>query len=89
LNMRFELIWSDEIKKELNKLDNLLAKRVFEKIIWANENNSLFLEAVKGTSFFRYRIGHYRVFFEKGPENALFVLHLRHRSVAYKKMKNK
>ena len=85
--MPFQLIWMEEVRKDLKSLEKTVAERIYKKIVWANENNSLFLEKVEGTDYLKYRVGSYRTFFEKGPENALFALTVKHRSVAYKRIK--
>lgn len=85
--MAFELVWTEQAQKELKKLETVLAKRIFEKIVWANESNVLFLEKVQASSLVKYRVGSYRVFFEKGPETTLFVLSVQHRSKAYQRIK--
>ncbi len=85
--MPFELVWTEHAKKDLNKLETVWAKRIFEKVVWANENNVLFLEKMQASSLVKYRVGSYRVFFERGSENTLFVLTILHRSKAYQRIK--
>ena len=83
--MPFAIIWTDRAKKDLKKLEKPLAKRIFEKISSFNEKDLLLLEKVKDQEFFKYRVGSYRVFIEKGPQGTIFVLTVKHRKNAYKR----
>ncbi|MFA4907956.1 MAG: type II toxin-antitoxin system RelE/ParE family toxin [archaeon] len=87
--MPFDLVWTDQARKNLGKLEQGTAKRIFGKVNWANENNLLFLEKVASLPLMKYRVGAYRVFFEKGPENSLFAMTVRHRSKAYERVRGK
>lgn len=83
--MPYLLIWSDEIQKDLSKMEKYIAQRIFEKVGRANQTNTLFLEKVQGSDDYKYRVGQYRVFFSKKPENKLFAKGIEHRKKAYKK----
>jgi len=85
--MPFDIIWTAQVKKDLKKLEKQLAKRIYGKVCWANQNNVLYLEKVEASKDLKYRVGSYRVFFEKLPGNTLFVLTVKHRSTAYKRIK--
>lgn len=83
--MPFQIIWTREAQKNLRKRERQLSERIYGKISAFNEQDLLLLEKVHASSLYKYRIGKYRVFFEKGPQNTLFVVSIRHRKNAYKK----
>ncbi len=83
--MPYNIVWTENSKKDLKKLEKTLSQRIFEKIIFCNEKDLLFLEKLKNQMIYKFRVGDYRIFFEKGPHNSLFVLTIRHRKNAYKK----
>ncbi|MDO8625587.1 MAG: type II toxin-antitoxin system RelE/ParE family toxin [Candidatus Diapherotrites archaeon] len=85
--MPFDIVWTDQIKKDFKRFDKHLAKRIYEKVRWANQNDVLRLEKVEASDDYKYRVGSYRVFFEKLPGNVLFALTVLHRSIAYKRTK--
>ncbi len=83
--MAFELIWTKGAKKDLSKLEPQTSKRIknkIKKLILADRPE---LEKVKGKDFYKYRVGHYRVFLDVYPFNKkLVVLQIIHRKKAYK-----
>jgi mRNA-degrading endonuclease RelE of RelBE toxin-antitoxin system len=83
--MLFILIWTEEVQKDLSKLEKYVAKRIVEKVEWANEANMLFLEKIESSKDLRYRVGDYRVFLGKKPGNKLLAKGISHRKKAYKK----
>lgn len=86
--MVFELIWTGKAKKDLKKLEHLAAKRIFEKIIKASREEQFFLEKVKGFSFFKFRVGDYRVLIKKfSATKKLVILGIKHRKNTYKNLK--
>ncbi len=85
--MPFEIIWADRARKDLKALDRQTAKRVFERVCGLADTERLFLEKVKGQTFYKFRVGNYRVFIDKYPlKNTLAVLMARHRKKAYKNL---
>ncbi len=85
--MPFELIWSDKSKKDLRLIDRAIAARIVEKMEEAAGQDTIFLEKVKGTDYFKYRVGKYRVIIEKFPATKkLFVVKVGHRKNIYKKI---
>lgn len=83
--MPYLLVWSDEIKANFAKLEKETSRRIYQKIMWANENNFLLLEKVENSTDYKYRVGDYRVFFAKIDENQYLVMRMDHRRNAYKK----
>lgn len=84
--MPLAIVWSNRSRKDLKSLEKQVAKRIFEKIISFNAQDLLFLEKVAGQVFFKYRVGSYRIFFEKAPDGTLIVLTVLHRKNAYKNL---
>lgn len=79
----FEIEWKDGARKQLLKLDPLIAQRIFNKVDELKENPfSKDVSRLKGRTEFKLRIGDYRVlFFIEG--NKLCVLRLGHRKNIY------
>jgi len=83
--MPWNIIWTEKAKKDLEKLDKNTAKRIYEKIIYANTTGLLFLEKVeKIENIFKYRVGNYRVLITKINLETISVLAIRHRKNVYK-----
>ena len=83
--MAFEVIWTNRSKKDLKLLDRQTALRIIEKVDMFSGQDSVFLEKVKGTEYFKSRVGRYRVLVKKFPASKkLFVLKVRHRKKFYK-----
>ncbi|QQR92192.1 MAG: type II toxin-antitoxin system RelE/ParE family toxin [Candidatus Iainarchaeum archaeon] len=81
--MPFILIWADEAKKDLKKLETHIAQRIFLKINDANATDSLLLEKMKGRTDYKYRVGDYRVFFSFKGNNTYLVVAIEKRENAY------
>lgn len=86
--MPWELIWTKKGKASLKALEKAIAQRVFLKLEELASRESVFLEQVKGKSFFKYRVGSYRVLLNKFPATKkLAVLFINHRKKVYKRYK--
>lgn len=85
--MAWNIIWTERSKKDLQKLEKDVSRRIFFKVLEANEKELLFLEAVKGEEFYKYRVGKYRLFISKlESQHTLSVITVRHRRDAYKNL---
>jgi len=83
--MAFQVIWSNRSKKDLKLLDKKTASRIVDKAGWLASQDTIFLEKVKGTGYFKHRVGHYRILIEKLPATKkLFIRKVRHRKNFYK-----
>jgi len=79
----FKLIWDDQAYDELNKLENSIKRRIFNKIEKLSENPFLGdIKRLKGDGSFRLRIGDYRVIFEVDG-NIIKILKVGHRKNVY------
>jgi mRNA-degrading endonuclease RelE of RelBE toxin-antitoxin system len=83
--MSFIIIWSEQALKELSKLEKPIADRIVTKIEYANATGALHLEKVKGKSFFKFRVGTYRIFMDRSLHDTAEVIHIEHRKNAYKR----
>lgn len=83
--MPFEIIWSNRSKKDLRLIDKAIAKRIIDKVERLGSQELVFLEKAKGTPYYKFRAGKYRVLIEKFPATKrLFILKIGHRRKFYK-----
>lgn len=75
--------------RELERLDQPVARRIVQRIRWLAENvESIQPEALKGNlaGLFKLREGDYRIIYEVVDKDRLIVIHsIGHRSQIYKK----
>ncbi|MFH0970117.1 MAG: type II toxin-antitoxin system RelE/ParE family toxin [Candidatus Diapherotrites archaeon] len=83
--MPFVIIWSEQARKELSKLETKIADRIVSKIEYTNSLDLLRLEKVEGKPYFKYRVGTYRIFIERSLHDSVEIIHIEHRRNAYKK----
>lgn len=76
--MRYEVIWSIAAKKDLDRLGDILARRIVAKVhlYAASPNPMKFAKGLMGnfTGYYRFRIGKYRVIFEKETYSQIVLL---------------
>ena len=79
------LYFTATAEDELERLPGYLQKRIITKLeLYAKQSDPLeFAEPLTGSSYYRFRIGDYRVFFEVFS-NTLWVLRIRRRDEAYR-----
>jgi mRNA interferase RelE/StbE len=90
------MTYSHKVEKRAIKEMNLLSKNIQDRI---KENIKVTLvenpfptgdndiKKIKGSTFWRLRIGEYRVFFDIDQEdNIVYILSIRHRSKAYREL---
>jgi len=85
--MIFQIIWSESAAKKLKKLDKTVAKRIFKKVSELSENPyHSDVTKIIGNSYFRLRIGDYRVIFDiQNDMLRMLILNVGHRKNVYKK----
>ncbi|MBS3061977.1 MAG: type II toxin-antitoxin system RelE/ParE family toxin [Candidatus Diapherotrites archaeon] len=82
--MPFTLVWTNRAKKDLESLEKELTRRILDKMELFEKEDSVFLEAVKGTPYQKVRVGHYRVIVQKFPATKkIIVLRIEHRKKVY------
>ncbi len=76
--MRYAVIWSATAKKDLDALGNNIAKRIVAKIhrYAASPNPMTFAKGLAGNfkGYYRFRVGKYRIIFEKEARNKMVLL---------------
>ncbi len=76
--MKHEAVWSVSAKKDLDGLPTLVAKRVIVKVhqYSASPNPFAFAKSLTGNfkGYYRFRVGKYRVIFEKEAHNQVVLL---------------
>jgi mRNA interferase RelE/StbE len=81
--MAFEIEWTDSAKKQLNKLERPVAKRIFDKVSELKADPYRYLIRLASSNSFGLRIGDYRVLVD--IENGkISVLKVSHRKDVYK-----
>jgi len=83
--MTFEIIWDEKAYNELEKLEKIIARRIFKKVSELIEDPySKDIIKLKGEEGFRLRIGDYRVIFviDKGR---ILILKVGHRKNIYER----
>ena len=83
--MTFEIIWDEKAYNELEKLEKIIARRIFQKVSELIEDPySKDIIKLKGEEGFRLRIGDYRVIFviDKGR---ILILKVGHRKNIYER----
>ena len=81
--MNFEIIWDDYALDSLNKLESQVKIRIVKKIDELSVNPfSKDIKRLKGSNYFRLRVGDYRVIFSI-DKNTLAILKVGHRKNIY------
>jgi len=81
----FNIEWKENAIRDLNKLNKIIAKRIFTKVSELKTNPySKNIKRLRGENSFRLRIGDYRVLFEIDKE-IITILKIGHRKNIYKK----
>ena len=80
----FSIEWKENAIKELNKLEEGIAKRIFKKVNELKENPfSKDIKRLRGETKFKLRIGNYRALLEI-ENNQITILKIAHRKNIYK-----
>lgn len=85
--MAYRIIFTATAKKDITRLDSVIQKRLWKKLIEVSECADIKLLAKRlvgtGTSEYRLRIGDYRVIFDL-DKKTLYILRVRHRRNVYR-----
>jgi mRNA interferase RelE/StbE len=86
--LAFDLIWNEGVLKDLKSLDHRTARSLIDSVKNRLAGNPLGLgKPLKGIfkGLYRYRHGDYRVIFALDrADKKVIILHIRHRSEAYR-----
>lgn len=85
--MAYQLSFSSEAVKDIQKLDTVVKKRLQKKFVEIAQNSDIKKIAKQLVNFdagqYRIRIGDYRIIFDMSG-TTIFVLHVRHRRDVYR-----
>jgi mRNA interferase RelE/StbE len=82
--MAWTVIWSDEALDDLASLDVQVARRILEKVESTLSNPERFFERLKGSRYYKLRVGDYRVLARLAHEDhEVVVRRAGHRSNIY------
>lgn len=85
--MAYNIVFTNEALKDLDKFDQTTIKRIIKKLKWlAKQENPLnFAKHLKYEAIgqYRFRIGNYRVIFDN-KKDKIIILRIGHRSNIYK-----
>ncbi len=85
--MSFAVVWMQQAKKKLQKLETGTIISIVKKVEEAKDNPHHFLERLTGIPLYKLRVGDYRVIVDlKENEKRLEVLTVGHRREVYKRM---
>ena len=81
----YEIRSSDRALKQLKKLPKDVHKRIIKVLDRIKVRPFSYLETVVGSSYYKLRIGDYRVIV-RVDKNEIFVVEVKHRNQIYKKL---
>ncbi len=82
----YNIIFEKRALNDLNKLDNLDKKRIWDKLQECKENPFRFLKHLEDMPGFKLRVGDYRVIIDVNiSKNTLIVLKVGHRKNIYER----
>jgi mRNA interferase RelE/StbE len=83
--MKFQIIWSEPAAKQLKKLNQSAAKRIFNKVSELENNPYRNVKKLVNFPYFRLRIGEYRVIINiEKSELQILILKVGNRKNIYK-----
>jgi len=81
----YDVIFYNKAKRQLNKLDILLQKRILEVLERIKIRPFHFVKKIVGSPYFRARVGEYRLILDiKKEKLVIIVIELGHRKNIYK-----
>ncbi len=85
--MRFTIDWKEGAVRQLERLQDLISKRIYKKVGELKEDVfSKDVKKLRGENAFRLRIGDYRVIFDMDIKNKVIsILKIGHRKKIYKR----
>lgn len=86
--MSYTLKFEEQAKKDLDGLNHVKRKRIIEKLEWFSQHpdRSRNVKYIEKYNCLRYRIGNFRIFFEKEKKDEeIKILKIEKRPKAYRK----
>lgn len=88
--MSYDIFWYDDAERDLAKLDNDIAERVVKKVESAAAHPFHYLDMLKGSPYYKLRIGDYRAIIDIAKDDeTLTVILVGHRKKVYKQLDRK
>jgi mRNA-degrading endonuclease RelE of RelBE toxin-antitoxin system len=82
--MIYEIKWQPQALRDLSKLNNFLAKRIYKKILESQEKGFFKnIKKIKNTDYFRLRVGEYLALL-KIDKKIIKIIKVKHRRNIYK-----
>lgn len=86
--MTFEIIWDQQPKDFLKKIEEKEAQRIIKKVNNIDENPMHYLETLVDINAFKLRVGDHRVLIDVNQEaRTITILFIGHRKNIYKNLK--
>ncbi|GBE20266.1 MAG TPA: type II toxin-antitoxin system RelE/ParE family toxin [Candidatus Pacearchaeota archaeon] len=87
--MTYEIIWDEQARNFLRKLEKKESLRIIKKINSIVENPMHFLETLVDINSYKLRVGNYRALIDIDKKNKSFsILFIGHRKNIYKHLRN-
>ncbi|MEK6876548.1 MAG: type II toxin-antitoxin system RelE/ParE family toxin [Nanoarchaeota archaeon] len=84
--MIYELVYSDEVRKQLKKLNKILQERIIFTLERIRLRPYAHIKRLVGNPYFSLRVGDYRVILDiKDDKLIIFVIEVGHRKNIYQK----
>lgn len=84
--MTWEIIWSEKSVKQLKKIDEKNAQKIYDSVQDCIKNPFQTVTRLTNSSFYRLRVGNYRVILDlQQNKMIIFVVETDHRGQIYKK----
>lgn len=79
----FKIEWKEQALRELEKLDLSISRRIFKAVeIMQTDPFQRDIKKLKGSTYFRLRVGDYRIIFEM-TQDTITVIKIGHRQNIY------
>lgn len=84
----FQIEWKEHAIENLDKLETTISQRIFKKVEeLANNPFSKDVKRLKGSDYFRLRVGDYRIIFSI-EKDLIIILKVGHRKNIYERLGN-
>jgi mRNA interferase RelE/StbE len=82
--MAWQIIWSEKSVKQLKKIDKKNAQRIYDHVLGCAEDPFTTVTRLTNSSFYRLRIGNYRVILDLQQKRMIIFVIVDHRARIYK-----
>jgi mRNA interferase RelE/StbE len=86
--MTFQVILTQEVTRQLSKLEKTISNRITDKLQSIRGNPYLYVRKLRGSDFYRLRVGDYRIIMTiDNGKMIILVIEVGHRRNIYKNSK--